>query len=98
MTMSDTTEQPDATAIRDDDIRERLRAIEDKLSLIIEILAPEESDGPTLDEILGRLVTLIAEQRPLLRRIDLTTGKTLDIQEGRSPRSGQPGDPDKADV
>ncbi|NHN93144.1 hypothetical protein [Acetobacter sicerae] len=98
MTMSETTERPDTTASRDDDIRERLRAIEDKLSLIIEILSPEESDGPTLDEILGRLVTLIASQSPLLRRIDLTTGRTLDIQEGRSPRSAQPGEPDEADV
>ena len=72
--------------------------IEDKLSLIIEILAPKESDGPTLDEILGRLVTLVAAQGPMLRRIDLTTGRLLDIQEGRTPRSTRPDDEDGADA
>ncbi|WP_339078934.1 hypothetical protein [Novacetimonas hansenii] len=92
MTMSETAGRPDTAASRDGDIRERLRVIEDKLSLIIEILSPETSDGPTLDEILGRLVTLVAGQGPLLRRIDLTTGRILDIQEGRMPRSVQPED------
>ncbi|MCJ8352927.1 hypothetical protein K1W68_02810 [Novacetimonas hansenii] len=90
--MSETAGRPDTAASRDGDIRERLRVIEDKLSLIIEILSPETSDGPTLDEILGRLVTLVAGQGPLLRRIDLTTGRILDIQEGRMPRSVQPED------
>ncbi|KPH88749.1 hypothetical protein GLUCOINTEAF2_0203690 [Komagataeibacter intermedius AF2] len=90
--MSETAGRSDTAASRDGDIRERLRVIEDKLSLIIEILSPETSDGPTLDEILGRLVTLVAGQGPLLRRIDLTTGRILDIQEGRTPRSVQPED------
>lgn len=90
--MSETAGRSDTVASRDGDIRERLRVIEDKLSLIIEILSPETSDGPTLDEILGRLVTLVAGQGPLLRRIDLTTGRILDIQEGRMPRSVQPED------
>ena len=84
--------------VQDDDLWERLRAIEDKLSLIIEIFSPEDSDGPTLDEILGRLVTLIAAQNPMLRRIDLTTGRLLDIQEGRTPRSARPDDEDGADA
>ncbi len=84
--------------VQDDDLWERLRAIEDKLSLIIEILSPEDSDGPTLDEILGRLVTLIAAQNPMLRRIDLTTGRLLDIQEGRTPRSARRDDEDGADA
>ncbi|MBL7237951.1 MAG: hypothetical protein JJK57_15520 [Komagataeibacter hansenii] len=83
--MSESVGKPNTTASWDDDIRERLRMIEDKLSLIIEILAPKESDGPTLDEILGRLVTLVAAQGPVLRHIDATTGRTLDIQEGRAP-------------
>ncbi|AXY24077.1 hypothetical protein CD178_03333 (plasmid) [Komagataeibacter saccharivorans] len=84
--------------VQDDDLWERLRAIEDKLSLIIEIFSPEDSDGPTLDEILGRLVTLIAAQNPMLRRIDLTTGRLLDIQEGRTPRSARRDDEDGADA
>ncbi|WP_408887300.1 hypothetical protein [Komagataeibacter nataicola] len=37
--MSETARRPDITAGQDDDIRERLRMIEDKLSLIIEILS-----------------------------------------------------------
>ncbi|GBQ43431.1 hypothetical protein AA0616_0105 [Komagataeibacter nataicola NRIC 0616] len=96
--MSETARRPDITAGQDDDIRERLRMIEDKLSLIIEILSPKESDGPTLDEILGRLVTLIAAQSPLLRRIDLTTGRILDIQEGRTPRTSSPEEKDGTGV
>ncbi|MCE2580461.1 hypothetical protein LDL36_18645 [Komagataeibacter sp. FNDCR1] len=98
MKMGATTERQGISPIRGDDVWERLRAIEDKLSLIIEILSPEDSDGPTLDEILGRLVTLIAAQNPMLRRIDLTTGRVLDIQEGRMPRSARPNDEDGADA
>lgn len=98
MTMNGTTASLDTIARRDDDLQERLRVIEDKLSLIIEILSPNASDGPTLDEILGRLVTLIAAQTPMLRRIDLTVGRLLDIQEGRTPRSVRPDDEDGADA
>ncbi|EGG78675.1 hypothetical protein SXCC_00657 [Gluconacetobacter sp. SXCC-1] len=98
MKMSETTGRQGISPVQDDDLWERLRAIEDKLSLIIEILSPEDSDGPTLDEILGRLVTLIAAQNPMLRRIDLTTGRVLDIQEGRMPRSARPDDEDGADA
>ncbi|PYD59433.1 hypothetical protein CFR73_11555 [Novacetimonas maltaceti] len=98
MKMSETTGRQSISPVRGDDLWERLRAIEDKLSLIIEILSPEDSDGPTLDEILGRLVTLIAAQNPMLRRIDLTTGRVLDIQEGRMPRSARPNDEDGADA
>ena len=96
--MGATTGRQGISPIRGDDVWERLRAIEDKLSLIIEILSPEDSDGPTLDEILGRLVTVIAAQNPMLRRIDLTTGRLLDIQEGRTPRSARPDDEDGADA
>ena len=96
--MSETTGRQGTFPIRGDDVWERPRAIEDKLSLIIEILSPEDSDGPTLDEILGRLVTLIAAQNPMLRRIDLTTGRLLDIQEGRTPRSARRDDEDGADA
>jgi len=98
MKMSETTGRQGISPIRGDDLWERLRVIEDKLSLIIEILSPEDSDGPTLDEILGRLVTLIAAQNPMLRRIDLTTGRLLDIQEGRTPRSARPDDENGADA
>ncbi|GBQ46658.1 hypothetical protein [Komagataeibacter europaeus] len=98
MIMREADRRQSRSLVQDDDLWERLRAIEDKLSLIIEILSPEDSDGPTLDEILGRLVTLIAAQNPMLRRIDLTTGRLLDIQEGRTPRSARRDDEDGADA
>ena len=50
-----------------------LRMISDKLDRLIEILTPKEMDGPTLDEILAMLVTQIAQQGVLLRRIDERT-------------------------
>lgn len=50
-----------------------LRAIGDQLDRIIEILTPPEHGGPTLDEILARLIGQIAEQNILLRRIDQRT-------------------------
>ncbi|AZV40687.1 MULTISPECIES: hypothetical protein [Acetobacteraceae] len=98
MIMREADRRQSRSLVQDDDLWERLRAIEDKLSLIIEIFSPEDSDGPTLDEILGRLVTLIAAQNPMLRRIDLTTGRLLDIQEGRTPRSARRDDEDGADA
>jgi len=64
---------------------EQLRIIDDKVTLILAALTPKESDGPTLDDILARMVTLVTEQRPLLRRIDSTTGRSLDLLEGRLP-------------
>jgi len=64
---------------------ERLRAIDEKVAVILAALSPKESDGPTLDDILARLVTLVTEQRPLLRRIDRATGRSLDVLEGRRP-------------
>jgi len=72
---------------RFDGVDEYLRTISDRLGLILTILAPGDRDGPTLDDLLARLATLIAEQRPILRRVDNTTGATLNILEGRTPRS-----------
>jgi len=71
---------------RFDGVDEHLRTISDRLGLILTILAPDEQDGPTLDDLLAKLATLISEQRPILRRVDNTTGATLDILEGRRPR------------
>lgn len=71
-----------------DEQQEELRSVSEKLSLLIEILSPKENDGPTLDDLLARLVEVIQEQNPILRRIDRTTGITLDHLEGRPVRRG----------
>ena len=70
-----------------DAIHESLRALHQRQTLILELLTPEEREGPTLDDLLARIVTLIADQRPVLRRIDHTTGTALDLLEGRSSRT-----------
>ena len=70
-----------------DGIAEQLRGINERLGLLLEILTPQRDDGPTLDDLLAKIVTLIGEQRPVIRRIDRTTGKALDILEGRKPRA-----------
>lgn len=71
-----------------DEQQEELRSVSEKLSLLIEILSPKENEGPTLDDLLARLVEVIQEQNPILRRIDRTTGITLDHLEGRPVRRG----------
>jgi len=71
---------------RFDAVEEHLRTISDRLGLILTILTPDDQEGPTLDDLLARLATLIAEQRPILRRVDNTTGAALDLLEGRKPR------------
>ncbi|MFT8720330.1 hypothetical protein [Acetobacter sp.] len=69
-----------------DEQREELRSVSEKLSLLIEILSPKETEGPTLDDLLARLIEVVQEQNPILRRIDRTTGFTLDHLEGRPVR------------
>lgn len=70
-----------------DAIHESLRALHQRQTFILELLTPEEREGPSLDDLLARIVTLIADQRPVLRRIDHTTGASLDLLEGGTPRS-----------
>jgi len=64
---------------------DQIRALDAKLSLLIELLTPEHRDGPTLEDILARLVTVIQEQRPILSRIDQTTAETLELVQGQQP-------------
>lgn len=47
-----------------------LRGIGERLDRILEILTPPDSAGPTLDEILAQLVTVISDQTFILRRLD----------------------------
>lgn len=65
-----------------------LRGVTERLDRIIEILTPPDSAGPTLDEILAQLVTVISDQTLILRRIDGRTaaiGSRLGVDEEEAP-------------
>jgi len=71
---------------------DQIRALDAKLSLLIELLTPEHRDGPTLEDVLARLVTVIQEQRPILVRLDHATADTLELVQGQQPfRPEHPG-------
>jgi hypothetical protein len=60
-----------------------LTLISNKLDVIRDILTPADTgDAPTLDEILGRIVILLAELRQTQIRIDRTTSATARIVAG----------------
>ncbi|KXV19252.1 hypothetical protein AD934_05320 [Gluconobacter oxydans] len=74
-----------------DEQDEEIRFINEKLSILIELLTPsEKGDGPTLDDILARLVELLRDQEPVIKRIDHTTARNNDLLEGRIvlPKAG----------
>ena len=50
-----------------------LRTALERLDELIQLLTPKPSEGPTLDELLGGLVTLVSDQTVLLKRIDART-------------------------
>ncbi len=52
---------------------EVLRLIAERLGLVLEKLYPEESDGPSLQELLAELVGRMGDNTALLRRIDQRT-------------------------
>ena len=52
---------------------EVLRLIAERLGLVLEKLYPEESDGPSLQELLAELVGRTGDNTALLRRIDQRT-------------------------
>lgn len=47
-----------------------LRTVLERLDDLIQLLTPKPSDGPTLDELLARLVSLVTDQLVVLKRID----------------------------
>jgi len=47
-----------------------LRTVLERLNELVQLLTPKPSDGPTLDELLAGLVTLVSDQTVLLKRID----------------------------
>jgi hypothetical protein len=50
-----------------------LRTVLERLDELVQLLTPKPSEGPTLDELIGGLVTLVSDQTVLLKRIDART-------------------------
>ena len=50
-----------------------LRTVLERLDELVELLTPKPSEGPTLDELISGLVTLVSDQTVLLKRIDAQT-------------------------
>ena len=50
-----------------------LRTVLERLDELVQLLTPKPSEGPTLDELLAGLVTLVSDQTVLLKRIDART-------------------------
>jgi uncharacterized protein YihD (DUF1040 family) len=65
-----------------------LRSVLERLDEVIQLLTPKPSDGPTLDELLAGLVTLVSDQAVLLKRIDTRTD--LLIQQHLKPGATRP--------
>lgn len=55
-----------------------LRTVLERLDQLVQLLTPKPSDGPTLDELLAGLVTLISDQAVLLKRIDARTAVLIE--------------------
>lgn len=47
-----------------------LRALTEQIAMLIQMLAPGEREGPSLDELIARLIDLIHSQGVTLDRID----------------------------
>ena len=50
-----------------------LRLVLERLDEVVQLLTPKPSEGPTLDELLAGLVSLVSDQAVLLKRIDART-------------------------
>lgn len=70
-----------------------LRIMLERLDELIQLLTPKPSEGPTLDELLGGLVTLVSDQTVLLKRIDARTAVLVEpyLQAGAVPATGHGG-------
>ncbi|UZO94697.1 hypothetical protein [Roseomonas mucosa] len=51
----------------------QLRLVLERLDEVVQLLTPRPSEGPTLDELLAGLVSLVSDQATLLKRIDART-------------------------
>ncbi|WP_424140222.1 hypothetical protein [Roseomonas chloroacetimidivorans] len=66
-----------------------LRLLLERLDQVVQLLTPKPSEGPTLDELLAGLVSLISDQAVLLKRIDARTD--LLVQQQLYPGDTRPG-------
>ena len=70
-----------------------LRTVLERLDELVQLLTPKPSEGPTLDELLGELVTLVSDQTGLLKRIDARTAVLVEphLQSRSSPKASDGG-------
>ena len=70
-----------------------LRTVLERLDQLVQLLTPKPSDGPTLDELLAGLVTLISDQTVLLERIDARTAVLVEpyLHSMAAPTNGNAG-------
>lgn len=57
-----------------------LRVVLERLDEVVQLLTPKPSEGPTLDELLAGIVSLLSEQGDLLARIDARTDMLVEHQ------------------
>lgn len=65
-----------------------LRTILERLDDIVGLLTPKTGEGPTLDELLARLIELVTDQTVLLKRIDDRT--TILLADNRATGGAGP--------
>ena len=63
-----------------------LRTVVERLDEIVALLTPKPGEGPTLDEMLARLIELVTDQTVLLKRIDDRT--TILLADSRASGGG----------
>ena len=70
-----------------------MRTVLERLDELVELLTPKSSEGPTLDELIGGLVTLVSDQTALLKRIDARTAVLVEphLRPGASSNGGDTG-------
>ncbi|MDJ0390709.1 hypothetical protein QMO56_21570 [Roseomonas sp. E05] len=65
-----------------------LRLVLERLDEVVQLLTPKPSEGPTLDQLLAGLVSLVSDQAVLLKRIDARTD--LLVQHQLQPGDARP--------
>lgn len=70
-----------------------LRTVLERLDELVQLLTPKPSEGPTLDELLSGLVTLVSDQTVMLKRIDARTAVLVEphLQSRSSPTASDGG-------
>jgi len=70
-----------------------LRTVLERLDELVQLLTPKPSEGPTLDELIGGLVTMVSDQTVLLKRIDARTAVLVEphLRPVTTPRGSDTG-------